>query len=112
MSRYLIDVHAHLYPSSFPTKPIEEILLRAKSANVKSIIAVSETIEDAKNILGLKNDASLSESLREIIEPCAGLHPVQPIGEMSLVSIDQVDSMLEFIREKSSELIGIGEGML
>ncbi|CAI2183772.1 1787_t:CDS:2 [Funneliformis geosporum] len=107
MYQYLIDVHAHLYPSSFPNTPIEEILLRAKAANVKSIINVSETVEDAKNILELKNDASLSDSLREMIEPCAGLHPVQPVGTMSLISIDQANSMLEFIRKKSTELIGI-----
>ncbi|CAG8571847.1 11960_t:CDS:2 [Funneliformis caledonium] len=109
MSQYLIDVHAHLYPSSFPNTPIEEILLRAKAANVKSIVNVSETVEDAKKILELKNDASLSDSLREIIEPCAGLHPVQPVGSMSLISTDQANSMLEFIRKKSAELIGIGE---
>src|SRR3954447_4234714 len=79
MPQHLIDVHAHVYPSSFPNTPIEEILLRAKVANVHSIITVSETLEDAKSILRLKNE-TLSDSLREMIEPCAGLHPVQPIG--------------------------------
>jgi len=54
MSQYLIDVHAHIYPSSFPNTPIEGILLRAKAASVQSIITVSETLEDAKSILELK----------------------------------------------------------
>src|SRR5687768_15977564 len=112
MSQYLIDVHAHVYPSSFPNAPIDEILLRAKAANIQSIITVSETLEDAQSILELKNETSLSDSLRELIEPCAGLHPVQPVGAMSLVSIDQANSILEFIQEKSTELVGIGEGMV
>jgi Tat protein secretion system quality control protein TatD with DNase activity len=112
MPQYLIDVHAHVYPSSFPNTPIGEILLRAKTANVQSIITVSETLEDAQSILDLRNETSLSESLREMIEPCAGMHPVQPAGAMSLVSIDQADSMLEFIQEKSTELVGIGEGII
>ncbi|CAB4401045.1 unnamed protein product [Rhizophagus irregularis] len=108
MFKYLIDVHAHVYPSSFPNTPIEEILSRAKTANVQSIVTVSETLEDAKSILGLKN-GTLSDSLREMIEPCAGLHPVQPVGAMSLVSTEQANSILEFIQEKSTELVGIGE---
>ncbi|CAG8777628.1 13448_t:CDS:1, partial [Cetraspora pellucida] len=103
MDGHIIDVHAHLYPSSFPTTPIEQILIRAKSANVSSIVSVPETLEDAQNIFELKNDLTLSSSFRDMIEPCAGLHPA-PQGAMSLVKVDQADSILQFIKDKSSDL--------
>ncbi|CAG8691891.1 25255_t:CDS:2 [Dentiscutata erythropus] len=109
MDGHIVDVHAHLYPSSFPTTPIEQILTRAKAVNVSSIITVPETIEDAQSIFELKNDLTLSSSLRDMIEPCAGLHPVTPQGAMSLIRVDQADSILQFIKDKSAELVGIGE---
>ncbi|CAG8440545.1 11930_t:CDS:2 [Diversispora eburnea] len=105
----VIDVHAHLYPSSFPNKQIDQILIRAQNVNVTSVVAVSETLEDAKSIFALKNDLSIPFELREMIEPCAGLHPVTPQGAKSVVKLDQVNGILEFIKEKSSELVGIGE---
>lgn len=107
----VIDVHAHLYPSLFPNKQIDQILARAQNANVASVVAVSQTLEDAKSIFALKNDSSIPLDLREMIEPCAGLHPVTPQGAKSVVKLDQVNGMLEFIKEKSSELVGIGEGL-
>ncbi|RIB23805.1 putative deoxyribonuclease TATDN3-like protein [Gigaspora rosea] len=109
MDGHIVDVHAHLYPSSFPTTPIEQILTRAKAVNVSSIITVPETLEDAQSIFELKNDLTLSNSLRDMIEPCAGLHPVTPQGAMSLIRVDQADSILQFIKDKSTELVGIGE---
>ncbi|CAG8602671.1 23168_t:CDS:2, partial [Racocetra persica] len=108
MDGHIVDVHAHLYPSSFPTTPIEQILIRAKSANVSSIVTVPEILEDAQSIFELKNDLTLSSSLRDMIEPCAGLHPA-PQGAMSLVKVDQADSIIQFIKDKSSDLVGIGE---
>ncbi|CAH1757115.1 22200_t:CDS:2 [Entrophospora sp. SA101] len=109
-SKY-IDVHAHVYPASFPNTPIDQILIRARVANVSSIVCVSETIEDARSILKLKHgdDSKLSASYRQMIEPCAGLHPVDPFGAKSVVKLEQVEPIINFIKEKSFELVGIGE---
>ncbi|CAG8525472.1 7228_t:CDS:2, partial [Acaulospora morrowiae] len=105
MKNCMIDVHAHFYPSSFSDKQIDQILVRAQTANVSSIVSVPETLEDAQCILALKNDPSIPDALRYMIEPCAGLHPAYEAK--SLVKVEQVDSVLEFIKDKSFELVGV-----
>ncbi|KAG9287529.1 hypothetical protein G9A89_019590 [Geosiphon pyriformis] len=148
-SHPIIDVHAHIYPTSFPNTPLSTILKRGRDlANVKQIVCVSETLEDAKEILALKNNkfnfvsstfdleddlpkillinksednftqeqkivsTEPWEDLHEMIAPCAGLHPVQPgrnENDRSVVEVAEVDEILEFIKEHSQDLVGIGE---
>ncbi|CAG8507398.1 9258_t:CDS:2 [Ambispora leptoticha] len=134
---YIVDVHAHIYKSSFPEKSISSILTRArKDANVRKIVCVSEILDEAKEILMMsKNSAYFSSSinddasnvindeekeilssleLSEMIAPCAGLHPVQPgfydgSTSKSVMDVSQVEGILQFIRENSQDLVGIGE---
>lgn len=90
----LVDVHAHLYGEAF-SGDMEEVLLRARRAGLSRILAVSETLEDAEEILAL--------SRREpMVKACAGLHP-ESAGE------EELQTMLFFIRTHSAQLIAIGE---
>ncbi len=90
----LVDVHAHLYGEAF-ARDLEEVLERARRAGIQCILAVSETLEDAEEILEL--------SQREpMVRPCAGLHPES-------ASEQDLSAMLSFIRVHSTELAAIGE---
>lgn len=74
---------------------MEEVLLRAGLAGITCILAVSETLEDAEEILELSQR-------QPIVRPCAGLHP-EAAGE------EELKAMLSFIRTHSTQLVAIGE---
>lgn len=90
----LVDVHAHLYGEAF-AGDMEEVLLRARGAGIAHILAVSETLEDAEEILELSKKEPM-------VKPCAGLHP-ESAGE------EELQAMLSFIRIHSGQLACIGE---
>lgn len=90
----LFDAHAHMYDEAL-ADDLEEVLRRAEMRGVQAILAVSETFEDAKEVLALAERHSL-------IKPCAGLHPV-------ILDRDQAAGMLAFIRQHQERLVAIGE---
>lgn len=90
----LVDVHAHLYGEAF-AQDMEEVLSRAGQAGITRILAVSETLEDAEEILELSQR-------QPMVRPCAGLHP-ESAGQ------EELEAMLSFIRSHSSRLVAIGE---
>ncbi len=90
----LVDVHAHLYGEAF-AGDMEQVFLRARRAGLSCILAVSETLEDAEEILDLSRNEPM-------VKPCAGLHP-EAAGE------EELEGMLLFIRNHSTELVALGE---
>ncbi len=89
------DTHAHICDSVFDTDR-NDVLARAESVGVQSIIAVSEDISDAKlNII-------LSKKYHGLIKPAAGLYP-------SCVDISKAEEMISFIRNNKESLVAIGE---
>ncbi|KND04189.1 TatD family hydrolase [Spizellomyces punctatus DAOM BR117] len=100
----LIDCHAHLYPPQFPSDTLHSVLQRAETAGVTSIINVPETLEDAKIVLELA-------ATHKILQPCVGLHPVQPSanGNPRSVRADEVQPVLDLIQRYSDRIVAIGE---
>lgn len=93
--RCLFDTHAHLCDPAFDGDR-GEVLERARDAGVESIIAVGETLQDARANLALAHDYPW------IIRPAAGLFP-------TILDLDQAESLAQWIRRHVEELIAIGE---
>ena len=90
----IIDTHAHIADADFDGDR-EQVLIRARTAGVSAIIAVSETLEDARKNLAMGETFSL-------IRPAAGLYPTH-------LEPEAADSMIDFIRTNRTRLWGIGE---
>lgn len=91
----LIDVHTHIGDASFDGDR-EAVLERARQKGIRCVLAVGETLEDAKRNL------ELAEAFRGQIFPCAGLYPTH-------LSMESAEELIEFIRRHRSRLIAIGE---
>jgi TatD DNase family protein len=91
----LFDTHAHLCDPAFDGDR-GEVLERARDAGVESIIAVGETLQDARANLALAHDYPW------IIRPAAGLFP-------TILDLDQAESLAQWIRRHVEDLIAIGE---
>lgn len=91
----LFDTHAHLCDPAFDGDR-GEVLERARDAGVESIIAVGETLQDARANLALAYDYPW------IIRPAAGLFP-------TILDLDQAESLAQWIRRHVEDLIAIGE---
>jgi TatD DNase family protein len=90
----LVDVHAHICDPSFD-KDREEVLARARNAGVEAIIAVGENLFDAQKNLELTKSYPM-------LKAAAGLYP-------TYLDLNQAHEMADFIRQKRSRLVAIGE---
>jgi len=90
----ITDTHAHLCDAAFDPDRVQ-VLKRAASAGVRSIICVGEDIADAKRNIEL---ATIHPGLM----PAAGLYPSSP-------DLQRAGEMIAFIRENRNELFAIGE---
>ena len=91
----LFDTHAHLCDPVFDGDR-GEVLERAREAGVESIIAVGETLQDARSNLALARDYPW------ILRAAAGLFP-------TILDLDQAESLAQWIRRHVDDLIAIGE---
>jgi TatD DNase family protein len=90
----LTDCHAHIADPVFdPDRG--EVLERARAAGVSSVVAVGETLAEAKRVLELAGEHS------ELL-PCAGLYP-------TFLDLEEASMTEELIRENRERLAGIGE---
>ncbi len=90
----LVDAHAHICDPSFD-KDRDEVLARARNTGVKAIIAVSENLFDAQKNLELTKSYPM-------LKAAAGLYP-------TYLDLNQAHEMADFIRQKRSRLVAIGE---
>ena len=90
----LIDAHAHLADAVF-ADDLPEILAAARAAGVARIVAVGETLEDARRLL------ALAERHPEIA-PAAGLYPTH-------LEPEALDAMEDLVRRHRDRLVAIGE---
>ena len=90
----ITDTHAHICDPVFDPDRAE-VLARAQSAGVATVIAVSEDMNDAKkNIaLSIKHPG---------LRPAAGLYPTH-------LDMEKAREMAAFIREHRERLVAIGE---
>ncbi len=90
----ITDTHAHLSDPVFDSDRTE-VLERAASVGIKTVICVSEDMKDAKRTIAL---ASKHPGLR----PAAGLYPIYSDRE-------KTEEMIVFIRKNRQKLFAIGE---
>ena len=90
----LVDCHAHLADEVFDVDR-EQVLERARSAGVRRVVAVGETLADAGRNLDLARK-------HEAILPAAGLYP-------TYLDLDACEQLERLIRARHEELVAIGE---
>jgi TatD DNase family protein len=90
----LVDCHAHLVDPAFDVDRTD-VLRRAAAVGVARVVAVAETLDDAKKNL------ELAERHPEIL-PAAGLYPTH-------LDPAQADAMERWIRHHRRRLVAIGE---
>jgi TatD DNase family protein len=90
----LVDTHAHICDPVFDSDR-DAVLERGKTAGVASVVAVGETLADARRNLEL---ARMHPNLR----PAAGLYP-------TVLDLGQAKEMENFIRSHRERLVAIGE---
>ncbi|KAI9302035.1 putative deoxyribonuclease TATDN3-like protein [Cunninghamella echinulata] len=81
----MIDVHAHINTKNFPPVVFQDMLKSAKEKGVKHIVSVSESIQDAKDII------LLAKQSNGMIWPSIGLHPVQNTDQQLERSVTMED---------------------
>jgi len=90
----LVDVHAHLCAPEF-ADDLPAVLDAAAAAGVARVLAVGESLEDARRNLDLAGRFP-------VVRVCAGLYP-------TILDESAADAMVAFIREHRDGLVGIGE---
>lgn len=90
----LVDTHTHLCDADFDGDRAA-VLDRARAAGVAAVVAVGETLADARRNLELARTGKM-------LKPAAGLYPAH-------LDLDQADAMIDFIRSNRSRLVAIGE---
>lgn len=90
----LVDVHAHLCAPDF-AEDLPAVLEAAMAAGVTRVLAVGETLEDARRNLELADRFPM-------VRPCAGLYP-------TILDEAAAEAMAAFIRQHRDRLVGIGE---
>jgi TatD DNase family protein len=93
-STVLVDAHAHICDEVFDADRAS-VLDRARSSGVGAIVAVGETLTDARRNLDLAGTYPM-------IKPAAGLYPTH-------LDADQAEAVMAFIRHHRSRLAAIGE---
>ncbi|ANM31335.1 hypothetical protein ABI59_19770 [Acidobacteria bacterium Mor1] len=90
----LIDTHTHLCDPVFDPDRAE-VLERAAEAGVGAVVAVSETVDDARRNLELAER-------HPMLRPAAGLYP-------TILDLDQCAEMERLARHESARLWAVGE---
>jgi TatD DNase family protein len=90
----LTDAHAHLGDPVFDADR-DAVIERARAAGVGAIVAVGETLADARRNLELAER-------HPMLRPCAGLYPTH-------LDAAQADEVIALIRAERARLVAIGE---
>ncbi len=96
----LVDTHTHLGDEAFDSDRIE-VLERAGSAGVELVFMVTETLEDAQRNFEIASQLC-SRSTGARVACLAGLYPTH-------LDEDQAEQLIQLIRDRRDDLIGIGE---
>ncbi len=91
----MFDTHAHLCDPAF-AEDLSAVLERARAAGVKGIVAVGETLEDARFNL------ALADREGELVAAAAGLFP-------TILDRSRAEELVRWIRAHRERLVAIGE---
>ncbi len=91
----IFDTHAHLCAAEF-ADDLEQVLGRARETGVAGVLAVGESLEDARSNLEIRRRSD------GFVAMAAGLFP-------TLLDLDQAESVEGFLRENRNEIAAVGE---
>ncbi|XP_028902784.1 putative deoxyribonuclease TATDN3 isoform X1 [Ornithorhynchus anatinus] len=99
-----VDCHCHIAHHHFHLD-LEDVLERAKKANILALVAVAENSGEFERIM------QLSERYKGFILPCLGVHPVQelPPETQRSVTLRDLDVAIPVIERYKNHLLAIGE---
>ncbi|XP_057625779.1 putative deoxyribonuclease TATDN3 isoform X1 [Chionomys nivalis] len=107
----LVDCHCHLSAPDF-NSDLDDVLEKAKKANVIALVAVAEHAGEFERIMQLSERFPLY-LLRYpgFILPCLGVHPVQELSpeKSRSVTLKDLDAALPIIEKYKDRLLAIGE---
>uniref|UniRef100_G3S006 TatD DNase domain containing 3 n=1 Tax=Gorilla gorilla gorilla TaxID=9595 RepID=G3S006_GORGO len=100
----LVDCHCHLSAPDFD-RDLDDVLEKAKKANVVALVAVAEHSGEFEKII------QLSERYNGFVLPCLGVHPVQGLSpeDQRSVTLKDLDVALPIIENYKDRLLAIGE---
>ncbi|XP_031992095.1 putative deoxyribonuclease TATDN3 isoform X1 [Hylobates moloch] len=100
----LVDCHCHLSAPDFD-RDLDDVLEKAKKANVVALVAVAEHSGEFEKIM------QLSERYNGFVLPCLGVHPVQGLSpeDQRNVTLKDLDVALPIIENYKDRLLAIGE---
>nr|XP_008983491.2 putative deoxyribonuclease TATDN3 isoform X2 [Callithrix jacchus] len=100
----LVDCHCHLSAPDFD-RDLDDVLEKAKKANVVALVAVAEHSGEFEKIM------QLSERYNGFVLPCLGVHPVQGLlpEDQRSVTLKDLDVALPIIENYKDRLLAIGE---
>ncbi|XP_021566577.1 putative deoxyribonuclease TATDN3 isoform X1 [Carlito syrichta] len=100
----LVDCHCHLSDPDFDND-LDDVLEKAKKANVVALVAVAEHSGEFEKII------QLSERYNGFVLPCLGVHPVQGLSpeDQRSVTLKDLDIALPIIENYKDRLLAIGE---
>ncbi|XP_068964847.1 putative deoxyribonuclease TATDN3 isoform X1 [Petaurus breviceps papuanus] len=99
-----VDCHCHLSAVDFDSD-LEDVLERAKKANVLALVTVAEHSGEFEKIM------QLSKRYMGFVLPCLGIHPVQGLQpeDQRSVTLKELDVALPLIESYKDHLLAIGE---
>ncbi|XP_039737125.1 deoxyribonuclease TATDN3 isoform X1 [Pteropus medius] len=100
----LVDCHCHLADSDFD-RDLDDVLEKAKKANVMALVVVAEHSGEFEKII------QLSERYNGFVLPCLGVHPIQGLSpeDQRSVTLKDLDKALPIIENYKDRLLAIGE---
>jgi len=98
----MIDCHAHLSSHLFD-HDLDDVILKAKLAGVKTIIVVGENLKDSQKVLDICKQKS------DLLRPCIGFHPDNFSENRAEISEPELERIGALIRYHRSKIVGIGE---
>ncbi|KAL1253941.1 hypothetical protein QQF64_016170 [Cirrhinus molitorella] len=103
MTRGFIDCHCHLSANEF-TQDIDDVLLRAKKAGVKALVAVTEGASEFEKVI------QLSKTYPGFVFPCFGIHPLQGSGQdLHSVKVQDLEPFLPLFQKYRDYIVAVGE---
>ncbi|XP_052442609.1 putative deoxyribonuclease tatdn3 isoform X1 [Carassius gibelio] len=116
MARGFIDCHCHLSADEFTQtyrkthlnqthqQDIDDVLLRAKRAGVKALVAVTEGASEFEKVI------LLSKTYPGFVFPCFGIHPLQGSGQdLHSVKIQDLEPFLPLFQKYRADIVAVSE---
>lgn len=103
MARGFIDCHCHMSANEF-TQDLDDVILRAKKAGVKALVAVTEGAGEFEKVI------QLSKVYPGFVFPCFGIHPLQGSGQdLHSVKIQDLEPSLTLFQKYRDDIVAVGE---